>query len=99
MRKNPEVILYDSLCRDQRHVLDSVRESIDRLVASIDKVRSDHAGSRILPEHYDFGLLSEPFTAQVFGMLMRDHLTACGWTKQGSRVNGKIVTWYHRVEA
>ncbi|MBL4883836.1 MAG: hypothetical protein JKY95_04760 [Planctomycetaceae bacterium] len=88
--------LYGDLCRDRPNLIKKINQSIDNHVVNLSSVRSDQAGARILPSHPDFAAFCDEMAAQVFGIVMREHLIGQNWTKTLVTENGKKVNYYNR---
>lgn len=89
--------VYERLCNNHPDVIQEMKDLIDQYAESRDDVYGNRAGRSILPKHPSFQGLCGDRAAQVFGILLRDHLTAASWDRDEEEDGrGKKVTVYRR---
>ncbi len=87
---------YKELCINRPDLLKAMTDAIGQHVKALNAVRSDQAGSKILPRHQEFADFCGAKSAQVFGIAMREHLKGQGWAKTPVREKGKRYNYYNR---
>ncbi|TWT60829.1 hypothetical protein [Rubinisphaera italica] len=86
---------FNDLSSERKDLLQAIEKAIDKHVENLTVVRSDQAGSKILPEHQEFSKYCEGLSAQVFGIIMREHLRE-DWIKNSVVEKGNRVNYYNR---
>jgi len=87
---------YVTLCNSHADVVRELKDLIDGYVESKDLVYSNSAGRAVIPKTRSFQSLCGNVTRQVFGILLRDHLTAGNWIQDKEEIRGKEITVYRR---
>ncbi|WP_237228819.1 hypothetical protein [Rubinisphaera sp. JC750] len=86
---------FRDLSSQRPDLVQSIEEAIDTHVEHLSAVRSDQAGSKILPKFPELSECCGAMAAQVFGIIMREHLQD-DWVKTSVMEKGKRVTYYNR---
>lgn len=90
------VALYERLIVSNPDVIQQTKDLIDEYAESHDEVYGNRAGRSILPKCDSFQRLCGDKAPAVFGILLRDHLTAADWTMDPGKDGSKKVKIYYR---
>lgn len=88
--------LYHRLTVSNPDVIQQMETLIDEYAKSRDKVYSNRAGRSILPKCDSFRERCGDNAPAVFGILLRDHLTAADWVMGEGTDGRKNVKIYYR---
>ena len=86
---------FKDLSSQRPDVVQSIEDAIDKHVERLSAFRSDQAGSKILPNFPELSDCCGAMAAQVFGIIVREHLQD-DWVKTSVIEKGKRVTYYNR---